>query len=411
MTKLNLWILVILSLSSLSTGNKWPARDFRIRTITAGVSLTGISDTTSIKEAIAFLQKAREEYARQGYEVQTIRISTQNLHQLITGRPDKETLRHLIKIDQIARRHNVSLSIGELLAGDQYDPELADWAIGLNRETTNLNFSIPISSKKNGIHGKSIRTAAEICRALAENSKGGEANFRFTASANCPAGIPFFPAAFHEGENSFAIGLESAGLLTKVFSESTWDNARENLKRTLEKELRPLEAIAQNIQSDSGWTYDGIDASPAPGLEASIGQAIETLAKRPFGSSGTLSACALITDVLKNLEVKTCGYSGLMLPVIEDRVLAQRAIEQRFTMEELLLFSAVSGTGLDVVPIPGNTSLETLEGIYRDVAALSLKYSNKALSARLFPIPGKEEGELVEFDNPYLTASTVMQVR
>jgi len=44
------------------------------------------------------------------------------------------------------------------------------------------------------------------------------------------------------------------------------------------------------------------------------------------------------------------------------------------------------------------------------VAALSLRYFNKALSARLFPIPGKEAGQLVEFENPHLTTSTVMKL-
>jgi uncharacterized protein (UPF0210 family) len=76
-----------------------------------------------------------------------------------------------------------------------------------------------------GIHSNSIRAASEIILALSKEDNG-EANFRFTASANCPAGIPFFPAAFHEGGKSFAIGLESAGLLTAVFSDSDKNNAR-----------------------------------------------------------------------------------------------------------------------------------------------------------------------------------------
>jgi uncharacterized protein (UPF0210 family) len=118
----------------------------------------------------------------------------------------------------------------------------------------------------------------------------------------------------------------------------------------------------------------------------------------------------MITDVLKSLDIKKCGYSGLMLPVIEDKVLAQRAAEQRYTLQELLLYSSVSGTGLDVVPIPGDTPKTTIEGILTDVAALSLKYTAKALSVRLFPIPNKKAGEKVTFDNPYLTGTLVMKI-
>lgn len=96
-----------------------------------------------------------------------------------------------------------------------------------------------------------------------------------------------------------------------------------------------------------------------------------------------------------------------MLPVLEDTVLAQRAIEGRYGVSDLLLYSSVCGTGLDVVPLPGDIAREELAALIGDVAALSQKYQ-KALSARLFPVPGKKAGEMVSFDNPYLTDCVVM---
>ncbi|WP_332369710.1 DUF711 family protein [Spirosoma telluris] len=98
-----------------------------------------------------------------------------------------------------------------------------------------------------------------------------------------------------------------------------------------------------------------------------------------------------MTDVLKSMAIKKCAYSGLMLPVIEDKVLAKRALEKRFTVQEILLFSSVSGTGLDVVLIPGNTPKQVIENTLVDVAALSLKYTAKALSVRLFLIPENKQ--------------------
>jgi uncharacterized protein len=386
------------------------SHNFRIRTVTAGVSLSNLSDTVTINKTIAFLKKTKAEYTQKGYDVQTLRIVTQNIYGYLGGKSYKEAISYLKVIDQIAVREDIAVSIGEILPPDQYKSDIADWAIELVKETDNINFSIPISSISQGVYPNSIKAAAEITIAVSKNSIGGEGNFRFTASANCPSEIPFFPAAYHKGKNSFAIGIESPNILTQVFSMSDWTNAKDNLKRTLESKLKPIEAIAESISKSNKWTYSGIDTSPAPGLDASIGEAIETLTKQPFGGPSTLRACALITDILKNLNLKTCGYSGLMLPVIEDKVLAKRAMENRFTVQELLLFSSVSGTGLDVVPIPGNTPSEVLERIYYDVAALSMKYTNKALSARLFLIPGKQAGELVEFTNPYLTSSTVMKI-
>ena len=47
----------------------------------------------------------------------------------------------------------------------------------------------------------------------------------------------------------------------------------------------------------------------------------------------------------------SAGYCGLMLPVMEDLVLAARAAESppAFTLRDLLTFSSVCGVGLDTV--------------------------------------------------------------
>ncbi|MFC0773313.1 DUF711 family protein [Terrimonas alba] len=384
--------------------------NFRIRTITAGVTLKNLSDTLTIIRAANFLKQAQKEFRDAGYEVQTLRIATSNLYSWLNGYSLIEALPFLKALDDIVTRNGISvLSIGQLLSPQEYQDDIGDWATLLCKNTKAISFNISISSHQQGIHNNSIKAAANIITSLSKVSNG-EANFRFAALANCPANIPFFPAAFHEGVNSFGIGLETPNLLTEAFNNSNLSTAKQTVKTVLEENLKPVEKLAEKISSNTKWKYDGIDASPAPGLDASIGQAIETYTKQPFGSPSTLGACALITDVLKSLDIKKCGYSGLMLPVVEDRVLAQRAAEQRYTVQELLLYSSVSGTGLDVVPIPGDTPRAVIEGVLTDVAALSLKYMAKALSVRLFPIPNKKAGEKVTFDNPYLTGTLVMKV-
>jgi len=400
-----LCLLFFLTIVSYSQGT---THQFRVRTVTAGITLSSLDDTATFNMAVEFLNKARQAYIDKGYEVQTVRISTQKFYKYLNQYSYNDALPFLARLDKIAQRNNISLSIGQILPPDKYQQGIGDWAEKLVHTTSNISFSLPISSHEIGIHFNSIKACAEIIAAISK-SNGGEDCFRFTASANCPAGIPFFPAAFHEGINSFAVGLESANLITEAFKhDNNPSTARRNLKLFLEKNLLPIQDIAENISKTTNWQYDGIDASPAPGLDASIGQAIETYSKQPFGSSATLSACALITDVLKTLDIKKCGYSGLMLPVIEDKVLAKRAMEKRYTVQEILLFSSVSGTGLDVVPLPGNTTKQVMENIMTDVAALSLKYTAKALSVRLFLIPGKQAGDVVKFENPHLTSSVVM---
>jgi uncharacterized protein (UPF0210 family) len=400
-------LCLLLSLTTVSYPQE-AIHQFRVRTVTAGITLNSLEDTATFYNAIEFLKKAKQAFVDKGYEVQTIRISTQNLYKFLNHYSYDDALPFLARLDKIAQQNNVTLSIGQILPPDKYQAGIGEWAEKLVRTTSNTNFSLPISSHDLGVHFNSIKASAEIIVAISKSNRGEDC-FRFTASANCPANIPFFPAAFHEGVNSFAIGLESANLVTQAFKQ---DNnpatARKSLKSFLEKNLLPIQEIGENISKATNWPYDGIDVSPAPGLDASIGEAIETYSKQPFGSSATLSACALITDVLKTLDIKKCGYSGLMLPVIEDKVLAKRAMEKRYTVQEILLFSSVSGTGLDVVPLPGNTSKQVIENIMTDVAALSLKYTAKALSVRLFLIPGKNAGDMVTFENPHLTTSMVM---
>ncbi len=77
------------------------------------------------------------------------------------------------------------------------------------------------------------------------------------------------------------------------------------------------------------------------------------------------------------------------------------------SIEDLLLYAAVCGTGLDTVPLPGDSSVEALTAVLLDLGALSLRL-NKPLTARLMPIPGKAAGDEVNFDFAYFAPSRVM---
>jgi uncharacterized protein (UPF0210 family) len=366
------------------------------------------NDFATVDAALEFLRYARREFVREQFEVQTVRVATQPLPEYLTDWQNPRSIALLRALDERAGAANASFSVGPVLGNGRYDAALARFAAELIRATKNINLTVIIGSSEHGVHVDSARAAAEAMAAIARATTGGEGNFRFAATAFCPPGTPFFPAAYHAGERGFSIGLETPPLLQKVFEgAANAAEAKDNLKLAMNVALREVEGIANGIERESGWRYLGIDSSPAPLTGASIGQAIETLTKTPFGEPATLSACAAITDVLKQIDVKTCGYCGLMLPVLEDPVLARRASEGRFSVSELLLYSAVCGTGLDVVPLPGDTTVADLTALIADVGALAVKY-RKPLSARLFPVPGKKAGEMVRFDNPYLTNSVVM---
>ena len=138
---------------------------------------------------------------------------------------------------------------------------------------------------------------------------------------------PFFPVAYHDGAPSLSVGLETPNLVHQPFIDAGDPaDASERLRVLLDRELRPVEKLAQAVAEQGKRHYLGIDTSPAPGRDSSIGRALETLSGQPFGSASTLQACAAVTAAIKSVAVKTCGYSGLMLPILEDPVLAEPAI-------------------------------------------------------------------------------------
>lgn len=381
---------------------------FRIRTVTAGVGLESAGDHARIDRAIGFLKGARERFEGAGYELQTVRISTPPLAQYLPGWRTGAGEAAVAALDRQCSEAGAVLSVGPVINEDRHDPDFAPWAARLSLATESTSFTVAVASAEHGIHYQAVRSAAEATLSLAKAKPGGDGNFRFAAIAFCPPGTPFFPAAYHAGDDAFSIGLETPPLLLEAFAGADdMNHAKDRLRARMNEALGQIEKLAEGIARETGRRYLGIDTSPAPGPDASIGEALETLTGRPFGSPSTLAACAAVTDVLKSLDVQTCGYSGLMLPVLEDRVLAARAAEGRYGVPELLLYSSVCGTGLDVVPLPGDSTPESLAAVITDVAALATKYQ-KPLSARLFPVAGKAAGDAIQFDSPWLMDSRVI---
>jgi uncharacterized protein (UPF0210 family) len=95
---------------------------------------------------------------------------------------------------------------------------------------------------------------------------------------------------------------------------------------------------------------------------------------------------------------------------LEDSILAQRSGEGLYTLDSLLLYSAVCGTGLDTIPLPGDVSVEETASILLDVATLAL-VADKPLTARLMPIPGNKAGDVTNFDFPYFANARILEVR
>ena len=393
-----------------ASNDKFTSKPVRVRTITAGLELSPSGESQRIDSTLDFLADAKRTFVSAGYEVQTLRLATNPWLAGASSSDRQRLLARVRELDKIVSERGVILSIGPVLTEDRADDSLPQWSSELIASTNSTHHSVVIASER-GVHGAAAAVAAQVMVTLARTLDGGVANFRFATAANIPAGTPFFPVGWHRGPESVAFGLESASVVEQAFAGmSQGEDATARLKQQLDSVLEPVERLGREVARKHERTYLGIDTSPAPGKDRSIAAAIEALTHEPFGNAGTLEACAAITAALKTVSVTTCGYSGLMLPVLEDPLLAQRAGEGRFTVRDLLLYSSVCGTGIDVAPIPGDTSVHTIAGVLRDVAAQSVRL-RKALSVRLFLVPGKKVGEMARFtDHFMLTDSVVMKV-
>jgi uncharacterized protein len=381
----------------------------KIRAITAFVNLDRTQYQPQIADALKMLQYAKTVFESRGFEVQTIRISTQPFAQYTKGLTTDQALAFFRNYDAVAEQDKFDASIGPAMLNADDSEAQADLLAEILQKTKTLNGSLVVAGE-DGVRWRAVGAAARVMKKL-EDTEHSQGNFRFSAIAMVPPLTPFFPGSYHTGfGHQFAIALQSANVVAAAFRNAPdLRAAKQKLTDTLATVAFDVEAQAQRIDRDTGWAYMGIDLSPAPLKDVSIGAALENLTSQPFGSSGTLTAAATVTAAIKDITVKRTGYSGLMLPILEDARLSQRWSEGNVSIDALLSYSAVCGTGLDTVPLPGDITEERLDLIIGDMASLAFKW-HKPLSARLLPIAGKGPGDLTEFDDPYMVNATIQPV-
>jgi uncharacterized protein len=405
--------LILLCASAMFASDSFAAADAqgskpRVRAITAFVRLDPNGFDQQIDEALGVLRGTKSAFEKRGYEVETIRIVTQPLADLVSGQSEAAALAFLKKFDDLSASEKFASNVGPAMMRDSDDPKIMHLLAQALSTLPNINAS-SILADDDGIHWKVVHETAQLIRYLTDNSPRSQGNFSFTASAMLKPYGPFFPGTYHTGAGKqLSIGYEGAGIVQQVFARTHGDfeSSVTELTKQLTVHAKIAEEIGTAIAGAHGWTFMGVDPTPAPLGDVSIGAAIETYTGAKFGSSGTMTAALIITTAVKAVPVKQIGYSGLMVPVMEDKLLAKRWAEGTITTDSLLAYSAVCGTGLDTIPYPGNISTVQLERILGDVASLAWKW-HKPLSARLLPIKDKKPGDATDFRSQYLFNTTL----
>jgi uncharacterized protein (UPF0210 family) len=393
----------------------------QIRTVTA------FARETDLERAANAAQQARKRLVAAGYTVQTIRLAL-----AATGH---NTCGDFVTIARAAEQQALDAGFDCVSVGQVDGDRLLALPDAL-AATEALFASAAIAAPDGTPRPENIRAAAATITATAAGTPDGLGNMRFAAAACVGPGSPFFPAAYHDGgAPAIAIGPEAAALAIEAVRENgdqeTNDNWRREISWSALLQVAPsrLTALIEQhdaaivvaltgLEAETGVRFAGCDWSlaPHPGPGRGIGAAIEALAGVPFGAWGTLAAVRALTGAIRAARVTRLGFSGVMLPVLEDATLARRGGEGRYTLRDLLAFSAVCGTGLDTIPLPGDTTPEQLAGVLGEVAALASAL-RKPLTVRLLPVPGLQAGDWTRFEQSsdprvaeYFCASRVMRI-
>ena len=384
-----------------------------VRTITLGLEEAHPLKATSITQAAQHLRHARQRFQEAGYEVQTVRLSTRPVLDDLAGWSTRQLVDYGRQLQEMLDEAEIGYcSLGPAQAARPDFPLarielIADLLSGSGA----LNMTVQLANRAHGVRAEAALPIARVIKRLAYETAEGFGNFNFAMLACVEPGSPFFPAAYHSGPACLALGLQGASIVRGVAQAWRASGSEEPLSpaqissqvcQALAEQAAPVVDLGRMLAEELRRDFGGIDLSPAPIGEDSIVAAIEDFGYGLLGEPGTLALAAALTQAIKGTDLPTCGYCGLMLPVLEDATLGRRWSESRVSAHELLLCSTVCGTGLDTIPLPGETAESEITRLLLDVATLAWRLQ-KPLSARLFPVPGKRAGETTTFTSPYLT--------
>src|SRR3984893_10680526 len=147
----------------------WAQGKPKVRSIPAFIRIAPEHYRQQVPETLTMLRNAKARYGLAGYEVQTIRITTQPFPEYTHGMSKQAALALFHDLDALAKQESVSISIGPALMNDKDDPgqaELLEEILGL---TSKLYGSVAIAGN-DGVHWKSVHAAAGIIKYLEDHS-------------------------------------------------------------------------------------------------------------------------------------------------------------------------------------------------------------------------------------------------
>lgn len=409
-----------------------------IRTITLSLNLRGCSDNDvdvvakKVYDRMAFAAKDLVPVADQlerefGIPIVNKRISVTPIAEVCAATDAQDFTPVALAMDKAANEVGVDF-VGGFSALVQKGESRADKKLIASipealSVTERVCSSVNIGSTRAGINMDAVLRMAQVIKETAEATADRQCigAGKLVVFCNAVEDNPFMAGAFHgsgEADEVINVGVSGPGVVRAVLSDMPKDaditSIAEAIKATAFKITRAGELMAREASSRLGYAKGILDLSlaPTPAEGDSVAEIIEAIGVGECGGPGTTAALAMLNDAVKKGGVMASssvgGLSGAFIPVSEDAGMIRAAEDGALSIEKLEAMTCVCSVGLDMIAIPGDTSVETICGIIADEAAIGM-INNKTTAVRLIPAIGYEVGDILDFGG-LLGSAPVMPV-
>lgn len=291
------------------------------------------------------------------------------------------------------------------------DIELIDSIPQALSQTDLICSSVNLASSKAGINMDAVYKMAGIIKesAILTADKDGLGAAKLVCFCNAPGDNPFMAGAFSgygEPECALNVGVSGPGVVMAAVEnlpkDANFSELANTIKRVAFKITTTGELIGRKLAERLNIPFGVIDLSlaPTPAEGDSVAGIFKAMGLEHAGAHGTTAALAMLNDAVKKGGIMASshvgGLSGAFIPVSEDAGMIEAAQNGYLTFDKLEAMTSVCSVGLDMIAIPGDTSVETIAGIIADEAAIGM-INKKTTAVRVIPVPYKGVGEKVVY--------------
>lgn len=396
-----------------------------IRTVTMGINLRNCADsdfekmnqkvyekiTTYAKDLKVVAEKVGKEF---GIPIINKRISITPAAEILGNATREEAVQLAKTLDKAAKTLGVDFIGGYsalvhkgISKGEQTLLDALPEALSV---TERVCASVSVGTTRAGINMNAVRQMGEIMKEASERSKeqDGLACAKLVVFCNPVEDNPFMAGAFHgagEGEAVINVGVSGPGVVLNAlrrYPNADLGEVSDIIKKTAFKITRAGELVGREVAKRLDVPFGIMDLSLAPtnALNDSVAEILEEIGLERVGTHGTIAALALMNDAVKKGGAMASSYvgglSGAFIPVSEDNGMIRGIEDKALTLSKLEAMTCVCSVGLDMIALTGDVSPATLSAIIADEAAIGM-INKKTTAVRVIPVPGKKEGEMVEF--------------